>query len=242
VALLVASGFVAAACAPKVVTKPSEPLPTSQGQTQLVGVVHVVGPEETLWRISQAYGVSVEDIALVNDIRDPGGLAVGRQLVIPGASRKVKVPPPSLPKPVEPAAPPAPKAEPVVKASGARLDWPLVGVLYARFGKRGESQHDGIDIAAPLGTPILAAAEGVVLYSGYQRGYGHIVIVDHGGGLLTLYAHNQANLVKEGERVKAGTPVAKVGMASRTSGPHVHFEVREDAVPKDPLKFLPEPR
>jgi len=81
-----------------------------------------------------------------------------------------------------------------------------------------------------------------VIYSGEQKGYGHIVIVRHQGTLITLYAHNHENLVAEGARVRAGDSVAKVGQASRTSGPHVHFEVREGTVAKDPLRYLPPPR
>ncbi len=126
--------------------------------------------------------------------------------------------------------------------SNAPLEWPLIGVLYARFGPRGETKHDGIDISAPEGTAVNAAADGEVLYSGDQKGYGHVVIVEHPGGLLTLYAHNRENLVREGQKVKRGEPVARVGYAGKTSGPHLHFEVREGGIAKDPFRFLPPPR
>jgi lipoprotein NlpD len=78
-----------------------------------------------------------------------------------------------------------------------------------------------------------------VIYVGTQSGYGLIVIVRHASGLITLYAHNSEVLVKDGDRVEAGTPVAKVGQTGRTSGPHLHFEVREGTRPRDPLQFLP---
>ncbi len=119
------------------------------------------------------------------------------------------------------------------------LSWPLQGVLYARFGKRGETHHDGIDIAAPEGTLISSAGDGKVIFSGYQKGYGNLVIVQHSPGLLTIYAHNKKNLVHEGETVLQGDSVAEVGIASPTSGPHLHFEVRVGALPKDPLQYLP---
>jgi murein DD-endopeptidase MepM/ murein hydrolase activator NlpD len=120
-----------------------------------------------------------------------------------------------------------------------RLSWPVQGVLYSRFGVRQGQRHDGIDIAAPEGTPIGAAAEGQVVYAGSQSGYGSIVIVRHEAGLLTLYAHASAVLVRQGERVAAGQPIARVGRSGRTSGPHLHFEVREGTRPRNPLVYLP---
>jgi murein DD-endopeptidase MepM/ murein hydrolase activator NlpD len=121
--------------------------------------------------------------------------------------------------------------------SGA-LAWPLRGVLYARFGKKGKEPHDGIDLAAPLGTPVKTAGPGTVLYAGEQKGYGLIVLVDHGGGLITLYAHNHDLRVKSGQRVRDGQVVATVGESGRTSGPHLHFEVRRGGKPVDPLDLL----
>jgi murein DD-endopeptidase MepM/ murein hydrolase activator NlpD len=129
-----------------------------------------------------------------------------------------------------------------VRQGDAPLAWPLTGVLYARFGPRGEARHDGIDIAAPEGSAVRAAGAGEVVYAGEQKGYGHVVVVQHPGGLITLYAHAQELLVKEGARVHAGDPIARVGEASKTSGPHVHFEVREKGVAKDPLSYLPPPQ
>ena len=118
------------------------------------------------------------------------------------------------------------------------LDWPLRGVLYARFGKKGNERHDGIDLSAPVGTPVKTAAPGQVLYAGEQRGYGNIVIVEHAGGLVTLYAHNRDLRVKSGQRVRRGQVIATVGESGRTSGPQLHFEVRKDTLPVDPLRFL----
>jgi murein DD-endopeptidase MepM/ murein hydrolase activator NlpD len=133
---------------------------------------------------------------------------------------------------ISPGEPPAPRA-------GARLAWPLQGVLYGRYGVRAGRRHDGIDLAAPEGTPIGAAAAGTVIYAGEQSGYGSIVILRHADGLVTLYAHCSVLLVDEGREVRRGEPIAKVGQTGRTSGPHLHFEVREGTRPRNPLLFLP---
>jgi murein DD-endopeptidase MepM/ murein hydrolase activator NlpD len=85
---------------------------------------------------------------------------------------------------------------------------------------------------------VTAAADGTVVYAGQQPGYGHVVILRHVGGLLTLYAHNAALLVPEGGQVKVGQAIAKVGQSGKTTGPHLHFEVREGTRPRDPLLYL----
>jgi murein DD-endopeptidase MepM/ murein hydrolase activator NlpD len=207
---------------------------TAHPEPELEGVYHKVQRGETLWRISRAYGIPVEEVALANGIEQSQTLAEGRELFIPGARFGVEVPAGS-----GAAQAPEPKLE---LSAQARLQWPLAGVLYARFGPRGETRHDGLDIAAPAGTLIRSSGEGSVLYSGEQRGYGHVVILQHPDGLVSLYAHNSENLVAEGARVRSGEAIARVGEASRTSGPHLHFEVREAGVPRDPLKYLPPAR
>jgi murein DD-endopeptidase MepM/ murein hydrolase activator NlpD len=131
---------------------------------------------------------------------------------------------------------------PPPKSPERPLAWPVRGVIYAQFGKRAESVHDGIDLAAPEGTPIRAAADGSVLFSAVQQGYGNLIIVEHEGGLLTLYAHNRKNLVREGERVRLGQVIAHMGTGTATSGPYLHFEVRIAGMPKNPLDYLPPPR
>ncbi|MEN9800104.1 MAG: hypothetical protein RL653_3801 [Pseudomonadota bacterium] len=140
--------------------------------------------------------------------------------------------------------PPAPPPPPVskVKVSDPQrvgpLAWPLRGVLYARFGRKGSEPHDGIDLAAPAGTPVKTAAPGKVLYAGEQPGYGFIALVEHENGLVTLYAHNRDVRVREGQAVREGQVVATVGESGKTSGPHLHFEVRKGGLPVDPLLYL----
>lgn len=122
------------------------------------------------------------------------------------------------------------------------LLWPVEGQITSKFGPRGVSFHDGLDIAAPLGTPILAATDGEVMYTGTLRGYGNIVLLRHRDGYVTVYAHTQKNLVQEGEVVRRGQVIARVGQTGRASGPHVHFEVRKDNLARNPLRYLPEDR
>jgi murein DD-endopeptidase MepM/ murein hydrolase activator NlpD len=129
---------------------------------------------------------------------------------------------------------------PLRRGSG-QLQWPLRGVLYARFGRKGKSPHDGIDLAAPAGTPVRTAGEGSVLFAGPQRGYGLLVIVEHAHGLVTVYAHNRDLRVRTGQQVREGQAIATVGESGKTSGPHLHFEVRQDGAPVDPLDFLGPP-
>ncbi len=123
--------------------------------------------------------------------------------------------------------------------------WPVKGVVSSGFGMRedpltgGSRLHDGLDIAAPEGTVIRAAMPGKVAFSGVKKGYGNVVILDHGNGLRTLYGHNRRNLVEKGVFLKAGTALAEVGSSGRSTGPHLHFEVTRDGQPSDPLAFLP---
>lgn len=118
--------------------------------------------------------------------------------------------------------------------------WPLKGKLIHRFGAAGGKKYTGIDIAAQEGMPVLAAADGVVVYADDGLpGYGKMIILRHGGSYMTAYAHNQAILVKQGERVSAGQAIAKAGQSGRVASPRLHFELRQGVKPVDPLRYLP---
>jgi len=110
------------------------------------------------------------------------------------------------------------------------------------FAKEIESKivklHTGIDIPAPTGTPITAAAAGTVIYSDWLGGYGKVIMLDHGGGIVTLYAHNSALIVSEGQTVARGATVAKAGSTGNSTGPHLHFEVRKNGSYVDPIPWL----
>ena len=122
--------------------------------------------------------------------------------------------------------------------SESGLIWPVDGVVVSGYGMRWGRLHEGIDITAASGTPIRAAAAGTVIHSGWLGGYGLLVVIDHGNGLATAYAHNSSNLVSVGARVEQGQTIALVGSTGNSSGPHVHFEVRVNGVAVDPLLYL----
>ena len=122
--------------------------------------------------------------------------------------------------------------------SAAGLIWPVDGVVVSGFGMRWGRMHEGIDIAASSGTPIRAAAAGTVIHSGWLGGYGNLVVLDHGNGLATAYAHASAILVGVGVQVSQGETVSLVGSTGNSSGPHLHFEVRVNGVAVDPLLYL----
>ena len=115
-------------------------------------------------------------------------------------------------------------------AGRAPFRWPLATVrivIGSPFGTRDGRPHEGIDLPAPVGTPVFAAADGQVAYAGNGiRGYGNLVVIKHAGDLLTVYAHNSLLLVTQGQPVRAGDRIALVGQSGRATGPHLHFEVR----------------
>ena len=121
---------------------------------------------------------------------------------------------------------------------GATLSWPVSGPVTSGFGPRFGRMHEGIDISVDTGTPVHAAAAGTVIYAGWLGGYGNLVVVDHGGGLSTAYAHNSSFAVGQGAAVGAGTVISLSGNTGNSSGPHVHFEVRVNGAAVDPLGYL----
>jgi murein DD-endopeptidase MepM/ murein hydrolase activator NlpD len=122
--------------------------------------------------------------------------------------------------------------------SAAGFIWPVEGAVVSGFGMRWGRMHEGIDITAATGTPIWAAAAGTVIHAGWLGGYGNLVVVDHGDGLATAYAHASAILVAVGQQVGQGETVSLVGSTGNSSGPHLHFEVRVNGSAVDPLLYL----
>lgn len=199
------------------------------------GISHRVAPGETLYRIGRAYGVPHTELARVNGIRHADRIEVGQVLRIPDARRSVpvRVVTPERAHGERPAPPEVPPGE-------VPFVWPVDGgVLASGFGPRDASHHDGIDISAPVGTPVRAARDGRVLFSDTLRGYGNLVILEHDGGWATVYAHNRENRARVGRRVRQGEEIATVGETGKTSGPNLHFEIRKDNVARDPVFFLP---
>ena len=223
---------------------------------------HVVRSGETLSQIGQAYRISYLELAELNGIRNPNHIQVGQRLRMPHGAvsqqrriakrvgqrldsqkRPRTAGQPQTKKKPRPWQPGSSKARGTIPADPEKLlSWPLKGVLTSRFGPRKGSFHDGIDIAAPVGTPVRAAAAGRVIFSDVLRGYGNVVIVKHANSFTTVYAHHRRNLVKDGQIVHRGDIVGEVGQTGRVTGPSLHFEVRSGKNARDPMHYLPRVR
>ena len=227
--------------------------------------MHTVRRGETLSEIAERYNTSPSTLARQNRLRNPDQLEVGQELRLPsGVSRSRRAAEAKSARRFGTSEGRVSKKSASEKRSLARVSpedvpgdirrfprehdphdgdifsrWPIAGRLTSPFGPRGGSFHDGIDITAPTGTAISAVADGEVIFSNALHGYGNIVLIRHRNGLVTVYAHNQRNLVKEGEWVRRGKVVAEVGQTGRASGPHLHFEIRKDNQARNPLRYLP---
>ena len=191
---------------------------------------YVVGADETLDGIARRQRVPPEDILELNGMNSAAEVRPGRLLFVLG--------PVAAPNEDAPAPPPELSASPGGRPA---LRWPLRRVVVGSpFGARWGKPHEGIDLPAPIGTPVFAAADGQVIYAGSGvRGYGLLVVLRHPNDLLTVYAHNSLLLVTEGQPVRAGDLIARVGQSGHATGPHLHFEVRIGQIPRDPMPYLP---
>jgi murein DD-endopeptidase MepM/ murein hydrolase activator NlpD len=205
------------------------------------GTSHVLRPGENLYRLSRYYRVPVRHIKRANRIRDVADIPAGSRLWIPGSRRA---------QPSYSLAPTSPDPTGIVPGADLRalaqrdghleFSWPLRGQVSSGFGRRNGRRHEGIDISARRGSRIVAAESGRVIHSGANLGaYGKVVILKHAGRYQTIYAHNRRNLVRKGQFVEKGQVVAEVGTSGNASGPHLHFEIRRDRRPLDPLRHLP---
>jgi lipoprotein NlpD len=206
------------------------------------GAVAVVQRGQTVYRIATENGITALDLALWNDIPPPYTIHPGQRLrLYPGGQRGVATARPVAPRPSPapasrmPAAP-APVVAPAASSIGWR--WPADGSVIATF-LTGDPTRQGIDIAGAGGQPVRAAGDGVVVYSGSGLvGYGELVIVKHNDQWLSAYGHNRARLVNEGQLVKAGQQIAEMGR-SGAARDMLHFEIRYNGKPVDPLAYLP---
>jgi murein DD-endopeptidase MepM/ murein hydrolase activator NlpD len=221
------------------------------------GITHIVAQGQTLFRISQTYGVSVAALAEVNRLKPSQPLRVGRRLFIPGATaiKKVDVsrsltaqeraaleaslreqltlPPPSPPPATQVPAPPRVKTD-------AEFVWPIQGPVNSPFGPRGGRLHAGIDIGSPHYQEVVAAADAEVIYANDSKGpLGKAVVLQHGRGLRTVYAHLSIIIARERDTVRQGQAIGGVGDTGRATGPHLHFEIRQNGVPLNPEAYLP---
>lgn len=143
------------------------------------------------------------------------------------------------PKPKAPGVKLASISKPAARASSKFL-WPIKGKLISNYGAKGKGLYnDGLNIAAPKGSPVKAAENGVVAYAGTElKGYGNLILLKHADGYLTAYAHNSANLVKRGEKIKRGQTIAKVGTTGNVDRPQLHFQIRKGKQTVNPAKYL----
>ena len=200
------------------------------------GVLHVVKSGDTVSKIARTYNAEADEIVKANKLQKDGAdIVIGEELFIPGGEkpveRRVVVATPSRAL-REVAAPPPSVSAP----AGSGYLWPTsVRHITQYFGWK----HTGVDIAGPVGTPLYASKAGTVIKSqcGWNGGYGCYVIIDHGGGVNTLYGHASQLYVSVGDAVEQGQVVAAMGSTGRSTGPHLHFEVRVSGARVNPLKY-----
>lgn len=154
------------------------------------------------------------------------------------AEAKLKKQLESKPKPTGTDGKPLPDAGPPGQPSSKGFIWPVNGTVTSGFGQRWGRLHAGIDIAAPTGTPVRAAQAGIVIFAGSQGGYGNLVLIAHGNGIVTAYAHLSAFGAGEGATVSQGQTIGRVGSTGHSTGPHLHFEVRVNGSPVNPMGYL----
>jgi murein DD-endopeptidase MepM/ murein hydrolase activator NlpD len=191
---------------------------------QKAGTWHTLKAGENLSGLATQYSVAVDAIKRANDIYDPQDLSPGMKLLIPKA-QKAEVP---APKPVKKPA-----------LAKTRFIWPCQGTISSGFGVRHGKMHEGIDMTKDKGRDIRAAGSGVVEFAGTKSGYGKAIIINHGGGYQTLYAHNQKLYVRKNMKVKQGVIISRMGSTGKSIGIHLHFEVRLHKKPQNPLRYLP---
>ena len=189
-------------------------------------VTYEVQNGDTLFALALRYNTTVDAIVAVNGLPSAHRLRLGQRLVVPVGKR-------TAPRALTAQA--VSRPTPTVRAT---LSWPARGVITSRYGWRYRRHHDGIDLASPRGTPIYAARAGRVAFAGWYYGYGRAVIVDHGGGLTTLYGHASKLLARTGQVVEQGQLIALVGCTGRCTGSHLHFEVRINRRAVNPLPYL----
>ena len=202
------------------------------------GSFYVVRAGDTLASLARDRRVPLEDLAEINGLPEDAPLTAGQVIFV--LTPDPLAPEPAVVQQAEEAVVATLREPPPAGKDKEDLRWPLPeGRISSTFGQRWGRKHEGIDLAAPVGTPVLAAKEGRVLYAGSSlQGYGNMVVLQHAEDLLTAYAHNSVLLVRVGDRVRAGQTIARVGQTGRATGPHLHFEVRRGQIPVNPLRFL----
>lgn len=213
------------------------------------GAWYVLRPGETLGDVAKKTGTPLDDILELNGIARGESVEPGRLIFVldasalhgPGDAGAGAATPRGSAGHKGPSGVPEPPGGPEPPRRAAIFRWPLGSPrVTSGFGVRGAGPHEGIDLGAPEETPVFAAGVGDVIYAGDGiKGYGNLVVIQHSDGLLTVYAHNAKLLVKVGDRVGAGQSIALVGQTGHATAPHLHFEVRDGQIPRDPMRYLP---
>jgi murein DD-endopeptidase MepM/ murein hydrolase activator NlpD len=205
------------------------------------GFYHKVRPGENLYRIGLRYNIAPKVLVKANGVSDVRSVRTGTRLWIPrrGSAAPRKGTAARTARPTQ-----ASEARRLARldarqSADLRFAWPLRGRLTSRFGKRSGRSHDGLDLAARKGSPIHAAEAGRVIKTGRLGDYGNVVILKHAGNYRSVYAHLSKSLVRRGSFVERGERIALVGNTGRSTGPHLHFEIRRRESPRDPLLYLP---
>ncbi len=190
---------------------------------------HIVRSGENLYRISIRYGMNLPELRELNSLTSDD-LRVGQRLKVlkDRDSREVRV------------ADRTTRRAEDTDTTTSNVHLPVNGRVLSEFGIRNNMPHNGIDIEASIGEPIHAALDGKVVFVGVQRGYGNVVVLEHDDFVMTVYAHNDRNLVRLGDKVKGGQPIATVGQSGNATAPHLHFEYRKRGKAINPRKVLPD--
>lgn len=191
------------------------------------GALHRVQRGESLWDIARMYRADLDEIVEVNEIADPSRVLPAQEIFVPGTQAA------SIGSTL--------RSNRVVGSDGRLLkafSWPVTGRISSRYGMRWGSMHHGIDLAVVTGTAVRASAAGRVSFAGWNGGYGNLVVLDHGDRVETRYAHNSRLVVSAGQRVRRGDVIAYSGNTGRSTGPHVHFEIRRNGQSINPLSYL----
>ena len=192
------------------------------------GIVHIIQQGQTLTDIGRSYAVPVETILEANDLLSNSTIFAGDRLLIPGATTSFWN-----------------NAVALSGGSPSQFIWPLDAEVVSEYGWRihpvlgDRHHHDGIDLDVPEGTTVHATAGGEVFFYGEQPGYGNVLIIEHEGGYYSLYGHLADSFVFSGQYVEMGQAVAQSGNTGISSGPHLHFELRNGNYPIDPSRYLP---
>ena len=224
--------------------------PSSTRRVVAKDQLYQVRSGDTLYAISRKTGVPVTTIASANNIAAPYALEVGQQVLIPQAPVASASAAPAAKAETEKA--PANVAEitrnvsytpPPAAASKSMFSWPVHGRVISAYGAGNLGRrNDGVNISAPAGTAVRAAADGQVVYRGSElEGFGNLLLIKHKDGFVTAYAHNDSMLVKKGDQVRQGQVIAKVGKTGSVTTPQLHFEVRQESEAVDPVALLGEP-